>query len=334
MGFHEKLRLLYVACTRAPDHLVVSVHRTDAQADPTIDRSSTARRAALGRGRARAVGRRRRSRRPTPRRGRAPAPSTPPGLDLDAWLAEHDAAFTTGQPPALRVGHHARAPSRPIPTRRAADDPGLAKEGSRPRAAAVEQGSLRHRDRPRRARGAADRRPRDRRRARADSRPRRPRPKACSAYEATIAALARAALGEPDRARAACASQYWRETYVAVPVDGITLEGYVDLVYRDDDGVSSSSTTRPTRSTATQTRADARRALPGPGRRVRDRGRGRDGRAGRPLRVRVPRPERRARGRVRGRRARGRGGRGPTPWSRPFRDDPPAVRRRSCLADA
>ena len=27
MGFHEKLRLLYVACTRAMDHLVVSVHR-------------------------------------------------------------------------------------------------------------------------------------------------------------------------------------------------------------------------------------------------------------------------------------------------------------------
>src|SRR5262249_32899360 len=27
MGFHEKLRLLYVAATRARDHLVVSVHR-------------------------------------------------------------------------------------------------------------------------------------------------------------------------------------------------------------------------------------------------------------------------------------------------------------------
>jgi ATP-dependent helicase/nuclease subunit A len=31
----------------------------------------------------------------------------------------------------------------------------------------------------------------------------------------------------------ACASAYWREAYVAVPVEGLTLEGYVDLVYRD-----------------------------------------------------------------------------------------------------
>jgi ATP-dependent helicase/nuclease subunit A len=30
---------------------------------------------------------------------------------------------------------------------------------------------------------------------------------------------------------------HWRETYVAVPFDGITLEGYVDLVFRDDDGL-------------------------------------------------------------------------------------------------
>ncbi len=30
MGLHERIRLLYVACTRARDHLVVSVHRKDA----------------------------------------------------------------------------------------------------------------------------------------------------------------------------------------------------------------------------------------------------------------------------------------------------------------
>ena len=33
----------------------------------------------------------------------------------------------------------------------------------------------------------------------------------------------------------ACASPHWREAYVAVPVEGLTLEGYVDLVYRDTD---------------------------------------------------------------------------------------------------
>jgi ATP-dependent exoDNAse (exonuclease V) beta subunit len=54
--------------------------------------------------------------------------------------------------------------------------------------------------------------------------------------EATIAALARAAIESPVVRRAA-ARPFWRETYVAVPLDGITLEGYVDLVFRDDDGL-------------------------------------------------------------------------------------------------
>jgi hypothetical protein len=55
-------------------------------------------------------------------------------------------------------------------------------------------------------------------------------------HEATIEALARAALGCPTVRRAA-ERPHWRETYVAVPFDGITLEGYVDLVFRDDDGL-------------------------------------------------------------------------------------------------
>ena len=48
--------------------------------------------------------------------------------------------------------------------------------------------------------------------------------------------MTRAALASADRAARGRAAAYWRETYVAVPFDGITLEGYVDLVYRDDDG--------------------------------------------------------------------------------------------------
>jgi ATP-dependent helicase/nuclease subunit A len=53
-------------------------------------------------------------------------------------------------------------------------------------------------------------------------------------FEATIVELVRSALGSPTVVRA-CASPYWREAYVAVPVEGLTLEGYVDLVYRDTD---------------------------------------------------------------------------------------------------
>jgi ATP-dependent helicase/nuclease subunit A len=52
----------------------------------------------------------------------------------------------------------------------------------------------------------------------------------------TIATLARAAIASTT-VRTASARPHWRETYVALPLDGITLEGYVDLVYRDDDGL-------------------------------------------------------------------------------------------------
>ena len=54
--------------------------------------------------------------------------------------------------------------------------------------------------------------------------------------EATIAALARAAIAS-DTVRAASTRPFWRETYVAVPVGGLTLEGYVDLVYRAEHGL-------------------------------------------------------------------------------------------------
>jgi hypothetical protein len=55
-------------------------------------------------------------------------------------------------------------------------------------------------------------------------------------HEETIAALAHAAVASPTVVRAA-ARAHWRETYVAVPVGDITLEGYIDLVFRDDDGL-------------------------------------------------------------------------------------------------
>jgi ATP-dependent exoDNAse (exonuclease V) beta subunit len=55
--------------------------------------------------------------------------------------------------------------------------------------------------------------------------------------ESRITALVRAALGS-DTVRAAVAGRSWRETYVAVPgTDGRLLEGYVDLLYERADGL-------------------------------------------------------------------------------------------------
>ena len=41
MGYDERLRLLYVACTRACDHLVLSLHRVDRKNPPAKKRSRT-----------------------------------------------------------------------------------------------------------------------------------------------------------------------------------------------------------------------------------------------------------------------------------------------------
>ena len=48
--------------------------------------------------------------------------------------------------------------------------------------------------------------------------------------------LVRSALGS-ELVRRAAAREHWRETYVGtVQADGTVLEGFVDLVYREDDG--------------------------------------------------------------------------------------------------
>ena len=226
MGFAEKLRLLYVACTRARDHLVVSVHRTD-RPPPTTRPGCTAAELLWS-----AAHDARRGRRPTrpdapgaaPRGRRAPAV-----VELDAWLAEHDAAFATG---ARRRFVSATALAR-LADDAAADDPGVAKEGrdlelppwnkgrygtaiGRAVHAVLQTVDL--------ATGAGL----------ADLAAAQAAAEGVLGFEATIAELVQSAL-DSATVRAACATEYWRETYVAVPVEELTLEGYVDLVYRDAD---------------------------------------------------------------------------------------------------
>jgi len=53
---------------------------------------------------------------------------------------------------------------------------------------------------------------------------------------AQVAALARSALASGST-RAAAASRHWREVYVAAPVGDTLLEGYVDLLYEDGPGL-------------------------------------------------------------------------------------------------
>jgi ATP-dependent helicase/nuclease subunit A len=223
MSFHEKLRLLYVACTRARDHLVVSVHRTQRANAPDPTRLTLAELlhdAAEG---APAV-------RTEPvsaaRAGVVPASALPPPA-LATWIAEHDAAFATG---ARRRFVSATALARLI-DEAAALDPGVNKEGrdlelppwnkgrygtaiGRAVHAVLQTVDL--------ATGAGL----------ADLAAAQAAAEGVLGFEETIAALVTAAITSPSIATA-CAGEYWRETYVAVPVEGLTHEGYVDLVYRD-----------------------------------------------------------------------------------------------------
>ncbi|HEY3004839.1 MAG TPA: PD-(D/E)XK nuclease family protein, partial [Kribbellaceae bacterium] len=55
-------------------------------------------------------------------------------------------------------------------------------------------------------------------------------------YASVVAQLARSALAS-DVVRRAAARQHWRESYVGtVQPDGSVLEGFIDLMYREDDG--------------------------------------------------------------------------------------------------
>ena len=227
MDFHEKLRLLYVACTRARDHLVVSVHRKERDLDGVEPQRWThaellfdgARRAhwveAGGIPRARA----------------AVAPPAVTAIAPDAWEAEHELAFAAGRKRGFVSATALAKMVADAPPR----DPGLAKDArdlelppwnkgrygtaiGRAVHAVLQTIDL--------ASGAGIE----------ASAAAQAAAEGVLGEEDTIVALARAALAS-DVVRRACVRPFWRETYVAVPLEGITLEGYVDLVYRDDDGL-------------------------------------------------------------------------------------------------
>ncbi len=243
MGFHEKLRLLYVACTRARDHLVVSVHRKARRLDPD-DRQHWTHAELLWEAGERApwtrpdAGARRAFAGSAV--GGAPVPPEP-RLTPQEWQAEYDRAHrranARGFVSATTLAHRLDAFTAVAVEAGAgaAEDPGLAKDArdlelppwnkgrygtaiGRAVHAALQTIDL--------ATGA-DLEATAAAQAAAEG---------MLGHEAAVAALARAALASPTVARAADRPN-WREMYVAVPFEGITLEGYVDLVFRDDDGL-------------------------------------------------------------------------------------------------
>jgi ATP-dependent exoDNAse (exonuclease V) beta subunit len=233
MDFHEKLRLLYVAMTRARDHLVVSVHRPDAT--PGADRSRWTHAQLIWAAAEPAAGWAELS---PPRSARLPAgagPELEPAASLpwDAWLAARDAAVADGTRRRVRA---ATTIAREVAERAAAAaDPGLAKDArdldlppwnkgrygtavGRAVHAVLQTVDL--------ATGAGI----------DDTAAAQAAAEGIVGAEREIAARARAAISTTT-VQAAVAGGFRREMYVAAPVGASTLEGYVDLVYRGPAGL-------------------------------------------------------------------------------------------------
>jgi ATP-dependent helicase/nuclease subunit A len=266
MSHDERIRLLYVACTRAQDHLVVSLHRS-AKYEPDEPAKLTSAQLL-----ARALGDRLSG---LPTLGAAPRPPANghDPSDLGASVA--------GTPPTAAVREVARGPSRgagnqgdegddlpPFDVWRRLRDEALA-ASQRPRT--VSATALTDDGRPDTvADPGLHKRPRDldlpawqKGRygtaigravhgvmqtialvagvgARADvddAVAAQAAAEGVIGHEAHIRALVDAALASPTVAEAA-SSPHWREVYVGVPLEGgRTLEGYVDLLYRRRDGL-------------------------------------------------------------------------------------------------
>ncbi len=240
MGDAERRRLLYVACTRAVDHLVVSLHRgAPTKANPDYDDWGPLTSAELlwAAGAA------------EPSSGAAPAEvelrpvpaavapsSTIDWADHDAWVTERNRVFAAA---SRRTGIAATRLSEELAAtgeRDEIDDPGLDKRPVNVELPPWQRGrygtsigravhgvlqfcdlsSGADIDNLARAQCAAE---------------------GVIGLESQVAALARSALAAPIVQAVVAGAQHWRELFVAAPIGDRVVEGYVDLLVRTPDGL-------------------------------------------------------------------------------------------------
>ncbi len=226
----EQLRLLYVATTRARDHLLVSLHHkagARCHAARIVEQLDGAPSTTLDVG----------------GRGSAPPPEAAPGetteaadsmATRDAWETERAAVLTRAGRPATVA---ATTLAKEAASMGAGDDPGLEKGGElddvtppwqRGRAgtaigravhAVLQSIDLQSGDgleatarAQALAEGVVDR-------------------------EQEVAALARSVLGAPIVREATGSGRFWREVPVAATVEGVVIEGFIDLLVESTDGL-------------------------------------------------------------------------------------------------
>ena len=236
MSDAERRRLLYVACTRAIDHLVVSLHRVPPKPDVAANRMPSATLLASAGAADAATGAHELAANPGDFAVPPLAPEELEWSDVAVWEAER-----------TRRPRRRRAPAS-VSATRLAEDLAVEPMAGDPR-------------------GSRRRPPQGRRRPRAPPWQRGRYGTAvgravhgtlqfcdlahghdidglaagqCAAegiigLEASVAALARSALSAPA-VRAALTAEHHRELFVAAPVGDRVLEGYVDLLVRTDGG--------------------------------------------------------------------------------------------------
>ena len=230
MNFHERIRLLYVACTRARDHLVVSLHRKVRAAEPKATTRTNAELLLLGMDDL--VNDLPDAALPVDQLPAVvlipPAPPTP----LEEWESELSEALERASRPTAVAAT-------------ALTDEGIFRQrgrtGSRPAEAApghrpppLAEGPLRDGRSVGPCTGPPDDRPVDRRRARpGGGGPVRGRG---GAGRAMKWALVLQALESPS-VREAAASPALARGSACTPHEGRLLEGYIDLLYRGADGL-------------------------------------------------------------------------------------------------
>ncbi len=236
MDFHERLRLLYVACTRARDHLVVSTHRA-ARGSAPASRSALTNAELLAEASQAAPGVVELSvslptladRDAVP--GRAAVP-------YDQWLAKAEAIrAAAARPSAISASSMEGTPTGRIasPEDDAGPDPGLAKGARDLELPPWNKGRY----------GTAIGRAVHGALQTVDLSTGAGVEEAVAAqvlaegvleYQLVVLDMCRQALAS-DIVQRAAARSHWRETYVGTVLDdGTVLEGFIDLVYREDDG--------------------------------------------------------------------------------------------------
>jgi ATP-dependent exoDNAse (exonuclease V) beta subunit len=234
----ERVRLLYVACTRARDHLIVSLHRKDRQTAPDAESSRTSAEllagacegapcqmpldaAPAGTG-------------TSPRSRRATQPPPYEDWHREIMRIRERAARPAAMSASQLEGSQQSAVPRPAVTGRLGEpaDPGLAQDARDLELPPWNKGRYGTAI-GRAVHGVLQTVDLATGRGLDDAVAAQVLAEGVADHAGIVAQLARAALGSAA-VRHAASRPHWRETYVGTVIGDRVLEGFIDLIYRDD----------------------------------------------------------------------------------------------------